>query len=213
MYQSGHNPEHQETAYMLAQQFYYHKQPRPIINGEPCYEQLGVLHSYGRYTRFDVRKVAWQSVLSGAGAGITYGAHGIWSWHLAGGEFGISGEAFETPYDWRSALKFEGAWDYAFLKSFIEEQQLFKLEPKAIVLNQTEEIRIAGHQGTLVAYVPYNTALQLDGDYSNYQIEVIELEIKKKVQLECTVEGGITKIPMHDFVGDCIYLLKNQVTS
>jgi len=215
MYQSGHNSQFQATAYTLAQKFYHYKQPRPIINGEPCYEQMGYSRRvYGRYTRFDVRKVAWQSVLSGASAGITYGAHGIWSWHLAGGGFGLSlGEAFDAPYDWRSALKFEGAWDYAFLKTFIEEQQLFQLEPKAIVLNQTEEIRIAGQQGTLVAYVPYNTVLQLDGDYSNYQIEVIELETKKKVQLECTVEGGITKIPMHDFVGDCIYLLKNQVTS
>ncbi len=210
MYQSGHNSQFQKTAYTLAQEFYHNKLPRPIINGEPCYEQMGYSRRvYGRYTRFDVRKVAWQSILSGASAGITYGAHGIWSWHRSGSMFGsLLGEAFDAPYDWRVALKFEGAWDYAFLKKFIEENQLFHLEPQPIVLNNTEEIRAARQEDTLVLYVPYNTVVRLDGDYSEYTVTAIELETKKNVNLKCEIEEGITSISMHDFVGDCIYLLK-----
>ena len=31
-----------------------------------------------------MRRAAWQSVLSGADAGITYGANGIWNWYKKG---------------------------------------------------------------------------------------------------------------------------------
>ncbi|MBC8932636.1 DUF4038 domain-containing protein, partial [Escherichia coli] len=62
---------------------------KPVINSEPCYELMGYSRQkYGRFSREDVRKAAWQSVLSGAIAGISYGAHGIWSWHEEGSTFG-----------------------------------------------------------------------------------------------------------------------------
>jgi len=210
MYQSGHNSQFQETAYTLAKAFYHNKATRPVVNGEPCYEQMGYSRQvYGRFTRSDVRRVAWQSVLSGAGAGITYGAHGIWSWHQAGTAFGTSlGEAFDAPYDWRVALRFEGAWDYAFLKEFIEDNSLFALEPKSIALNQTEKIRIATSGERLVAYVPHNTVLRLEGDFSDYDITAIELETRKTQRLTCQLNDNETHIQMHEFVGDCIYFLK-----
>jgi len=215
MYQSGHNSEFQPMAYTLAKDFYDQKRLLPIINGEPCYEMMGYSRRvYGRFSRADVRRVAWQSVLSGAGAGITYGAHGVWSWHHAGGGFGMSlGEAFDAPYDWRVALKFEGAWDYAFLKAFIEERGLFDLVPQEIVGNNTEEIRVAKQGEQLLAYVPHNTTLCLKGDYSDYEVTVICLETKKQVKVSTVLQDGETRVAMHAFIGDCVYHFVNTNSS
>ena len=42
---------------------------------------------YGRFHQFEIRRAAWQSILTGAFAGITYGAAGIYSWHTYGKDF------------------------------------------------------------------------------------------------------------------------------
>ena len=100
------------------------------------------------------------------------------------------GEAFDAPYDWRVALKFEEAWDYTFLREFIEQNQLFNLRPQAIVLNNTEEIRAASGNNQLIVYVPYNTTLRLKGNYSEYEITIIELETRKKAKAICQLKPG-----------------------
>src|SRR5699024_659706 len=134
----------QSMSYQLAKEFSSKPVKRPSLNSEPCYEQMGYSRNlYGRFNRFDVRKAAWQSLLSGADAGITYGAHGIWSWHKKGKAFGLIGEAFDRPYDWKDALKFEGSWDYAFAKNLFYLFNLDKLQPLDIVLKDTKEIRFA----------------------------------------------------------------------
>ncbi len=97
MYQSGHHLQGQHCCYDLATSFYQQPVKRPIINGEPCYEGHGHGSRYGRFNEFDVRKAFWQSVLSGAKAGFTYGAHGIFSWHTKGAAF-TSEEWSKIPF-------------------------------------------------------------------------------------------------------------------
>lgn len=81
MFQSGHNAGAQDMAYKLPESFLKKYPRKPIINAEPCYEQMGYSRKkYGRFGQRDVRKAAWDSLLSGACAGVTYGAHGIWNW-------------------------------------------------------------------------------------------------------------------------------------
>ena len=61
------------------------------------------------------------SLLSGASAGITYGAAGIYSWHTTNKGFEASlGEGFATPKCWQQALCFDGAWDYGYIKYIFE---------------------------------------------------------------------------------------------
>ncbi|MBJ8191443.1 DUF4038 domain-containing protein, partial [Bacillus cereus] len=51
MYQSGHNSQFQHVAHEIAQHFYHKSDIRPVINGEPCYEQISYSRNvYGRYT-------------------------------------------------------------------------------------------------------------------------------------------------------------------
>ena len=99
-YQSGHNKNYQNTAFTIPQKLRQKGIKLPIINTEPCYEQISYSHScheFGRFSREDIRKIAWQSILSGANARITYGAHGIWSWHHKGENFGVhTGEGFDV---------------------------------------------------------------------------------------------------------------------
>ena len=53
---------------------------------------------YGRVEARDIRKAAWSSLLSGACAGVTYGAHGIWNWKKTGCLANpILGEGFDEP--------------------------------------------------------------------------------------------------------------------
>ncbi len=84
MYQSGHHVERQDRPYTLAEKFMAYPVKRPIVNSEPPYEGHGRVGSQTRFNAFDVRKATWQSLLSGAKMGVTYGAHGVWSCHRRG---------------------------------------------------------------------------------------------------------------------------------
>lgn len=128
MYQSFHRIETQSWVYELAEQFTKSPVKRPFVNGEPCYEGHGHALRCGRFGAFDCRKAFWQSVLSGAKAGVAYGAHGIWSWHKKGKEF-CSVPFSGVPYDWRTALRLKGAWDAVFAKWMMESFRLFTIEP------------------------------------------------------------------------------------
>ncbi|MFR3924238.1 MAG: DUF4038 domain-containing protein [Collinsella sp.] len=55
-----------------------------MVNSEPCYEQMGASRNvYWRFTAQDCRASVWSSILAGASAGVTYGAHGVWNWQTS----------------------------------------------------------------------------------------------------------------------------------
>jgi len=209
MYQSGHNTEYRHMAYAMAQEFYHKPVKRPTINAEPCYDQMGFSRRvYGRFTTFDVRKAAWQSLLSGASAGITYGAHGIWSWHKKGKKFGITGEGFDKPYAWREALHFAGAWDYSFIKWIFEIYDLYDVEPMKNILNKTEEIRMAGKLdlSKIAIYVPSNTTIIIDREFVDYHFIMIDLENRHIAKPIVEVSNGQSIVQMHDFTSDVLII-------
>ncbi|MGT2756618.1 DUF4038 domain-containing protein [Streptococcus ovuberis] len=233
MYQSGHNQQFQETAYTLADYFYQKMPIKPVINSEPCYELMGYSRrEYGRFDRRDVRKIAWQSVLSGAHAGITYGAHGIWSWHDESLVFDSSiGEAFETPYDWRDALKFEGAFDYGFVRHFFESEDLFDIAPaQHLLLNgksNTEgmlqssefqksvstEIRVAENDSLILVYIPSNIQVKLFGDYSKQSAYYLDLDKNRRAEATGVFnsEKNQTTFKMSRFVQDTLLVISKKI--
>ncbi|MDP6777409.1 MAG: DUF4038 domain-containing protein, partial [Candidatus Latescibacteria bacterium] len=127
MYQSGHSPE-QQTPYQLAKKYASYPNKRPVVNGEPCYEGHGRGATRTRFRAFDMRKATWQSLLSGAKMGMTYGGHGIWSCHEEGMGF-VQPERKFVPYDWHDALRLPGAWDVAYAKWVFEQYGLFDVDP------------------------------------------------------------------------------------
>ena len=173
MFQSGHNAKTENLCmtYRLPEYFVENYPGKPLINSEPCYEQMGSSgRIYGRHHRFNIRRAAWQSLLSGACSGITYGAAGIYSWHIYGKNFGSAiGEGFDMPNPWQQAIHYPGAWEYGDIKHIFNEFQVTELISKQkVLLNNTEEIRVActPDEKLMMIYLPENTTIKLNYHFS-----------------------------------------------
>jgi len=209
-YQSGHNAQFQSVAYNFAEYFYNKTPKKPTINSEPCYELMGYSRNeYGRFSREDVRKIAWQSVFSGAFAGMTYGAHGIWSWHEVNSNFGSGlGEGFNPPFNWRDALEFKGAEDYGYLKQFVEAEELIDLKPnQSILINKTDEIRIAETDSKIYIYVPVNVPIRLKGIFDSSRDYAIDLENRYEISIKKQQLEGTTIIEMTSILKDSVIVV------
>jgi len=203
MYQSGHEKNNQSLAYKLARKFCAKPVKRPVVNGEPCYEGGLFGGSYGRFCEKDVRYAAWQSLLSGAKAGFAYGAQGIWGWYKDGKEF-LNENFGGKPLPWRKSLEFAGAWDASFAKWLFEKFDMSALEPSDLVLNETDEIRLAvsarkNEIDKIAAYIPYNADVKINMDLRGFDLTLVELAGKRFARPEIVYNNGITTIKMHDF--------------
>jgi hypothetical protein len=209
-YQSGHVKAEQHFPYVLGEKFSALTPQRPVVNAEPCYEG----HPYGftkdgRFRVFDVRKAIWQSLLSGAQAGVTYGAHGIWSWHRKGAEFkGVefSGE----PFEWRTALTFDGAWEASFARFVFERFLLFGMRPaKRLLVGAPQEIclTVAEDGRKFALYTPFAQTVTLQLDVRQYGRYLgIDLERKRFFEPLIRFEEGRAYIEMPPFYGDCLFI-------
>lgn len=210
-YQSGHNAKDLSMPYSLSEKMQNLYSLKPLINAEPCYEDMSYSGGqYGRWTRRDVRRAGWASLLSGACAGITYGAAGIYSWHQKGSDFmsGL-GEGFDTPQAWQDAIHFPGAWDYGLMRQILENRVL---NPRQDLLrNHTHEIRIAQDQkGELLIYLPFNTIIRLDGDFTDRSFIALDLEKRYQCKLDIFFQDGQTLISRHPFLEDVLIQSKKR---
>lgn len=215
MYQSGHNSGAQEMAYTSAKILYDRTPKRPVINSEPCYEQMGYSHNlYGRFGQFEIRRAAWQGILSGACAGVTYGAHGVWNWVSEGYKSSLAlGEGFDAPFPHQQALEFPGAWDYGIIQEIFTTLELDTMIPcREIILNKTEEIRAAKNEKRrMLIYLPVNTRIQLAGDYSKCRIRVYDLSSRRTAWLKAEKKEDRTIISMHPFSQDALIVVDDNL--
>ena len=213
LYQSGHNSDTQAMAYTSAEYLFSKKPKRPVINGEPCYDQMGYSRNlYGRFGRYEIRRAAWQSILSGACAGISYGAHGVWNWVSTGLRSTLAmGEGFDAPQPHQTALEFYGAWDYGFLREVFEAYGVGTLLPcRELVQNPSPEIRMAQtpDESLALVYLPINTRLALQGDFSDRCVMAFDLTSRRTAWLRPVFEGGVTRLPLHPFEQDALILFR-----
>ena len=153
---------------------------RPIVNSEPPYEGHGRIGERTRFNAFDIRKATWQSLLSGAKMGITYGAHGVWSFHKRGMNFLNAHRSFE-PFDWDEALYMDGAWDVAFAKHLFETYNLFAMNSVATRAQRGsgDSRRRHRHLSTIAIYSPYAFELELDLDLTGYHCMMFDLASRR----------------------------------
>lgn len=214
MFQSGHNKDGQDMAYRLPQLMLEKYPKKPVINSEPCYEQMGFSRKvYGRFLTKDVRKAAWSSILSGACAGVTYGAHGIWNWQKINKPVNpIMGEGFDTAQPWQEAIKYAGAWDYGWIRQTLKELHIQKLIPlQEQLIGAAEEIRMAQtDDGRYLIYLPHSTKIKINGSLKGYSARAIDLESKRVAQVGTTLKEDITQIEMHPFEGDALIILDKE---
>lgn len=212
-YQSGHNKDGIDMPYKLADEFYNKDIKLPIINSEPCYEQMGYSRRiYGRFGQFDVRKAAWQSILSGACAGITYGAHGIWSWQESDSNYSTGmGEAFDTPMSWFEALTFPGATDFGFIKQFLELHNLSELIPaQNILIDAPSPIRaaISSNKKWILIYMPSNTSIKVNENLSNAEIHLLDLSNNHLFNPQITISENNTIFSVNNSKADSLIVIK-----
>jgi hypothetical protein len=211
MYQSGHNADGQEMAYLLAEHFYKKYPQKPIINAEPCYEQMGYSRRrYGRFQPYDIRKAAWSGILSGACAGVAYGAHGVWNWKKTGKRTNpVLGEGFDESFPVQEALDFPGAWDYGFIGDFMETKGITELKPvQELLEDSSPEIRMAQTEDErYLIYIPYTTSLVISKYLDGYHGKAIDLDTGRAAKVKLEGETNKTLIYMHGFQKDALIFL------
>lgn len=116
MIQSGHRRGNEN--YLRIAEDYARAPVKPTLDGEPCYEQHPVRHSFanGVFESWDVRQRAYWSVLAGA-FGFTYGGNGIWQMDKPGKPSAVS----HYSHNWDAALDHEGARQLRHLHRILEE--------------------------------------------------------------------------------------------
>jgi Protein of unknown function (DUF4038) len=138
VFQSGHHGDSPGRARELARRYRGIAGERPVMNAEPAYEAHRVGGGVGRFGRATVRRRIWESVVGGASAGVTYGAHGLWSWHRAGDTF-TSVHFSGMPLDWREALLLPGSDDAATCRAIMEKEGIGRFRPCPNDLAVTDE--------------------------------------------------------------------------
>ncbi|HZC25961.1 MAG TPA: DUF4038 domain-containing protein [Actinopolymorphaceae bacterium] len=208
-YQSGHDHRAQERTHELAVLYRGKPVRRPVANLEPCYEGHGYGQGLGRFTRFDVRRAVWWSLLAGAAAGVGYGAHGMWGWHRPTGTFTSSAFSSE-PFSWDVALGFEGAWDVGFARALVEDNALYLLDPRQDLLTAAPPgVRLGATTAmdTVAAYVPYAADVELALDPAGYRVTAWNLATRARVSARLRTSGNGMVLGQPGYNADTLYVL------
>lgn len=193
LYQSGHNVDLQASAWEQAIALSSRGPRRPVINVEPPYEWHGMINGSGRWAPADIRAAGWAGVLSGAGAGIGYAAHGVWMWATTTGRF-LQAPSLE-PATWVEAMTFPGVRDVALLAHLIAQHRLDRLVAAQQLLPDVPDPRFragASPDGDLLAfYLPYDRPLLVAENLAGHAITAWDLAARAPFVPESQpVDGG-----------------------
>lgn len=102
---------------------------RPIINLEPPYEGHFGYQTRQPHSAYSVRRAVYYSLLSTPVAGVTYGGHGVWSWHTKPGEPPTDHPGTGPAKHWKEALALPGAAEMGHARKLFESVPWTQLEP------------------------------------------------------------------------------------
>jgi hypothetical protein len=131
---------------------------RPVINIEPQYEAHMNFAAKRLATPLDVRQAVWWSLLVSPTAGVSYGAHGVWSWETQPAiPMNHYGTGVAQP--WYDAVHLPGSTHMKHMREFFAKLEWWKLRPAPeLVANQPAEVArfIAASRGDgiVVVYTP-----------------------------------------------------------
>ncbi|MGC4004575.1 MAG: DUF4038 domain-containing protein [Pirellulales bacterium] len=140
---------------------------RPIINLEPAYEDHLAYQSKKPHDAFGVRRAIYTSLLVDPTAGVTYGGHGVWSWHTKPGtpptDHGGSGNAKV----WSEAVDLPAAKQMKHLRDAFDSIAWWELRPAQDLLAEQPGDKSPGDfiavaatpdRKTIVIYAPRGKA-------------------------------------------------------
>jgi len=134
MFQNGHC---RDQEHYLKVSTLYNKAPfKPIIDGEPMYEDHPVCFNakdLGTSSAYDIRKYAYLDLFAGA-FGHTYGCHDVWQMYDST-RVGINGPHFS----WKIALDLPGANQMKFARELMESKSMLDRIPDQSILIESDE--------------------------------------------------------------------------
>lgn len=143
------------------------KRPKPILNAEATYEDIyhnlwapGDTRNVNtfRIRPEHVRQSSYESILSGALVGITYGANGVWQW--ATEEIGGTHLPRTAVSE---AWSFPGSNQMTVLKNIMTANQWFEMtpHPEYVVAKTPGDryIPLARNRDNIIVYIPQNTQI------------------------------------------------------
>lgn len=151
MFQSGHQRYDQDVSsphrygednWRYAEQDYARKPAKPVVDGEPSYENIPQgLHDGKQpyWTAADSRRYAWWSVFAGA-AGHTYGDNAVMQFYKPGEKGSYSPKNY-----WYEAIHDPGSGEMQFLKRLMLSRPYFARVP--------DQSMVAGPNGSRYDYV------------------------------------------------------------
>jgi len=151
--------------------------PLPVINSEPGYEDLVGWVREEPHTAFDVRQQAYYSLLSSPPAGISYGAHGVWSWETEP-SVPLNHEGTGVAKPWDDAIHLPGSEDLKHLTGLFRSIDWHTLRPAQDVLvdppNDPAE-HVAAARSTegnrAVVYLPDGGTIRLNEEMMDRGLE------------------------------------------
>ena len=180
MFQSGHRrygqrmgnavypiPDNtEEDNWMYVDSTWAHKPIRPVLDGEPSYEDIPIgLHdpNEGRWKASDVRRYAYWSVFAGS-CGHTYGHNSIMQMLKPGVATGYGTDGKEKP--WYVAMNDSGYNEMKYLKALMLTMPYFaRIPDQSIVIgNGTRYGRLAATRGDdyLMVYSYNSKTMRVD---------------------------------------------------
>lgn len=172
-YQSGHDHNAGAVRWIYdgpANEWWQKTPTRPIVNLEPSYEDHRAYSSGDRLSAFDIRRAIYLSLLNAPPVGVSYGAHGIWSWETSRREpLNHEGSGVATP--WREAIDLPGGQDVRHVSDLFTSFDWWTLRPDPQLVEAqpfpeqpTRHVSAASNDaGTLaVVYLPVGATVDLD---------------------------------------------------
>lgn len=181
---------------------------RPAINVEPPYEDHIAYQSGERHTAYTVRRAMYWSLLNAPTAGVSYGAHGVWSWQEEPGEprnHEGSGEA--KP--WREAMELPGSQHARHLVELFTSMDWWRLRPderlvdsppaSAVRIELSHVLYTRDEEGNVALYVDGELQAEemLRGDLSNWD-ESYRLALGDELVGERNWEGEYRGVAIYD---------------
>jgi hypothetical protein len=214
LHQTGHNLECQELPWTQPEDYVRRVPRKPLVNSEPPYELHGIVGGHGRWRREDVRRASWASVLSGASAGIGYGAHGIWMWATTSGSFTAAATSL-PPSSWAETLVLPGALDVSLMGYLMRQHGMHRLDPAQELLERVGDpaFRLAaGADRDIVAlYLPYPLAVGIRLDLEDYRITAWDLHERAPLVVDATTDGAGTRLGQLFSTSDQLVIAERRV--
>lgn len=141
-YQSGHGDSDKSLQWMtsgpVAEYGKRKEFTRPVINLEPPYEAHNGYSSKKPHPELNVRRAVYWSLLSAPVAGVTYGGHGVWSWHTKPGEEPTDHKGTGVAKVWGEAVDLPAAGQMKHVRAVFESVKWTELRPAQDLIEQPD---------------------------------------------------------------------------